>query len=155
MIKMNLILYIFAHSINDNMTKRILSITLLLLANLILVAHEIVPHHHHDDHICIENHACEASSNHESNNTKHTDNDQCCLLKDINVITVRHFDLREEMSLSLLKHLDYNSSYILVETLSGINKYLIPYVCHKDIFRQFLFSEYVNHAIGLRAPPLS
>lgn len=70
------------------MFKQITSIVLLLLANIVLLAHDVIPHHHHENDICFENHACADSHSHESETQDQpSEDDTCCLLAEMVVFT--------------------------------------------------------------------
>jgi hypothetical protein len=73
------------------MVKRLLGISLILFANLILLAHNAIPHHHHPYQVCLVTSHCHsgesASHSHESEMTSHehdgTNENEPCTLKQV------------------------------------------------------------------------
>lgn len=138
------------------MIQKILSISTLLIASIILLAHEVIPHHTHDDHLCIEHNACTNDHQHDSHPTNHpTDKeDQCCLLSNLHILIPGN----------QLNHIFY-SFYGKEEKPNNDHLLFLPEFYHEfhSIFSPLSFRQnpslehhllsYANQVPGLRAPP--
>lgn len=63
--------------------RKTLSILFLLLAGMILLAHDFIPHQHHEDHICFENSSCHAEHDSEPSSSE---DEPCCMLDNIQLV---------------------------------------------------------------------
>lgn len=145
--------------------KRFITFTLLLLANVFLLAHAVLPHVHHDGvvcfslqeikghHHCTEGHTdacdCCCEQNKETSHHHHHNSEGC----DLKEVVVRHDTSDEEIipceSCLLLMYTIYplNDLFLVepeYEARLPYKPYLISYI-----------SPYVGSIQSLRAPPLS
>lgn len=51
---------VYLHRLNYQMIKRLTGISIILLANFILLAHNAIPHHHHPHKVCLATAHCPA-----------------------------------------------------------------------------------------------
>ena len=71
------------------MIRRLIAISFIMLASILLVAHAVVPHHHHNKQICLERSHCihdDLTHGHGPNSGSHShdgeNNHEDCVLKD-------------------------------------------------------------------------
>lgn len=144
--------------------KRYITLVILLLANMVLLAHAILPHTHHDGVVCFsledikDQHSCskfkdisDCCDGHETaQSSHHHHNSEDCDLRDV---IIRQDTNHEEIipceaCLSLLYDIYSLNELFLVapeyEERLAYKPYLISYI-----------SPYVGSTIGLRAPPVS
>jgi len=135
--------------------KKWIALILLLIANLSVVAHNILPHHHHEGVVCLSSmngddccHENECSDEHQKTH-HHCDGNvgECELQKTI----VRHDNVEET-------NLDAPLLLLIIHHCCGLSS------CHmeeSDITTSFrqkpyldsYFTTYVSPTLGLRAPP--
>lgn len=144
--------------------KRFITFTLLLLANLFLLAHSVLPHIHHDgvvcfslheiveEHHCSDKHTdtCDCDCEHDKEKSHHHHNAEDCDLKDI---VMRQNNSDEEIvpckvCLSLMYTIYPLNDLFLVEAEYEAR---LPY---KPYFSSYI-SPYVGSMQSLRAPPVS
>lgn len=140
--------------------KKAIYVSLLLFANIIMLAHAVVPHHHHNGFIVAllesdhdKNHGHDHDHHHSSNPHNHDSNEsseQCALNE---AYTRSDNDLK----FGCYKNYDYGSAKYFVSQ-AGINKF--SFVNDYGLpFRQKPFiasyrSIFSSGSIGLRAPPV-
>ena len=135
--------------------KRVISISFLLLANVIILAHAVIPHHHHDGLIFLLTAAHQEHDDHDGEQD-HTCNYPPC-----------HDGAEECLSSTLFVKLDQNKQLfqqdfeILPCVFSLFLDYSIPQIVDNVglPFRQkpyliFYHTEYISQSLGLRAPPI-
>ncbi len=157
--------YLFAHKIQrKSLMKKITAISLILLANCIILVHAVVPHHHHDCcpsiglvyeteascHCCDVSNLCDcgASTPHTHNSKHSTDG---CKLQDLLSQLVLNTKERELFVQALdTSFQDFYIADLLVYTLpqpeEGVFVYHKPFVISSPTV--FLIDN-----SGLRAPP--
>jgi len=143
--------------------KKALSLSLLLLANIILLAHAAVPHHHHET-ICIcfcNTPYCEGNKgtctheHHDANTTHHENNhnEQCCSIDTIytaeykNIKTSCHVHEKCDCGKTVVYVVPPNSLY----TSDFVDETIIHFRQNPDL--PLFYSEFISQSIGLRAPP--
>lgn len=145
------------------MIKRLLGITIVLFANFILLAHNVIPHHHHPHQVCLVTSHCNSGEStahsHESEMPVHehdsTNGDEPCVLKQIIAVPPNQFRINagEDGSLDFcdpgfpIEFADNdepNCNYIKSGQLIIFPS--IPYLN--------LPSYYISNC-GLRAPPMA
>jgi len=128
---------------------RKISLSFLMLANAILLAHAVIPHHHCDE-MCIASTAT-AHHGHDCDLQSHKDIKFCSL-------TIIYAKFDNEKTVSQSYHSDFHLAPFIFALLPN---YSLPQI-ENDAglpFRQkpYLLSyltEYTSQSIGLRAPPL-
>jgi hypothetical protein len=139
------------------MLKQFTSIVFLLLANIIMLAHDVIPHHHHDDNICFENHSCTANHSHESEapNQPSKDKETCCLLAGTLIFTpASSVEINCPCCESSHNREFFDYSFIAYGSVVGLNFWAqLPFRQnpHKSNNYHFL----ADQTYGLRAPPLA
>ena len=151
--------------------KKTIGIPLLLLANIIILAHAIVPHHHHNGivfSICIflsdnedleYNHAhsqpcthyyCHNSENHEHDEV-FSDN---CLLNDLYLPTNNDKQLLSSDDTDVINYSDYFLLFDVVPNqIIEIQDYgNLPF--RQKPYLTSSYDYYVTHSLGMRAPPV-
>lgn len=140
------------------MVKRSAGLLIVLIVNILLVAHSIIPHHHYGGFAWIqtdhyEDHNDPARIHTEDSDHKHQDhdNDQACLLKQVYLLPVNSFRLDCPLVDHSNQNIDFqpiltNQDYlgnlpsfykIPVPPLIFLGRYPLPVTC----------------CFGLRAPP--
>ena len=143
--------------------KKALSLLLLLLANIILLAHAAVPHHYHETlSICFcHTPYCEDNKgtcthehhNAENNHNENNHNEQCCSIDTIytagykNIKTSCHVHDKCDCGKTVVYALIPNSLY----TSDFIDDTIIHFRQNPNI--PLFFSDFISQSIGLRAPP--
>lgn len=144
--------------------KRLIALTLLMLANIFLLAHVVLPHSHHDgvvcfsleemvhQHHCSHNHvdACDCNCHHAENHHHHGDSEDCNLKE----IVIRQDNNSHHEILPCATCLS------LLYTIYSLNDlYLVvPEYGHRLVQKPYLITyipPYVGTISGLRAPPAS
>ncbi|MDX9880527.1 MAG: hypothetical protein RBS73_00580 [Prolixibacteraceae bacterium] len=139
------------------MIKKLTAYSLILVANIVLLAHAVIPHHHHQSVICIEQKHChDDTSTHEHSNAKpsHQDdgnkNSTSCVLKQSFLVPP-----------SQGKHLksynncsdNYNHDYYLLSNIEYSDlQPIFNVVSYFPLHSSYIIS-FVTSALGLRAPP--
>jgi len=142
------------------MIKKRAAIFLILLANIVFLAHAVVPHHHHESQVCLESCSCQSDcSTHEHNTSAHNhnhDGSDCsvnCVLKQTVVIPSNQ--LRHELKYATGEnhHSPFNNFHAIIinhEQLSFAPKIIsiaqIPLIISSH-------SQFNSGSTGLRAPP--
>lgn len=139
------------------MLSKIVSITLLVIANLILLAHDMIPHHHHDDHVYFEHLTCAAHHSNDSENEKRSadENEACCSLADLLIIPANsRFD---EISCSsctpVLDLGNHNLSLLQSADFEGVIL-LPPLLFRQHPHKSNFYRAFTSLSAGLRAPPV-
>jgi hypothetical protein len=139
------------------MLSKIVSIALLVIANLILLAHDVIPHHHHDEHVCYEHGSCAAHHSNDSENDKRSSDEEeaCCSLADLLIIPANSrleeiafscytsIDDSENHNLALLKNAAFNNAQLL-----------LPLFFRQHPQKSIFFLAFASLSAGLRAPPV-
>ena len=143
------------------MSKKGACITVLLFANLVLLAHAVVPHHHHaKTGICLLDSHCEDHSeadNHASPTSEQDEtpfSEECCLLNN-NVYILVHNPIKNVCRTHVNCDCE-KDSYTLASNTFDIQDFVDNVGIH---FRQkpyvpLFYSEYTSQSMGLRAPPV-
>ena len=126
--------------------KRAISLSFLLIANVILLAHTVVPHHHHENvSICFSQ---TTHHEHEGNPSS----EKCC------VIDNDYTPAENKLKTACHIHIKCNCGQILFALVSNslnIQDFADDTIIH---FRQnpyipLFYSKFISQSIGLRAPP--
>ena len=146
------------HPINYDSVKRAMTLSFLLLANIILLVHAVIPHHHHDLVCCSPNAHCDDNDEtHEhtadSGCQQHDDENKGkeCPLKDVY--------MKPENDKSLVDLNPHNDLQYPVLLLFPV-KSMVKITDLKNLpFRQkpcllFYYTDYLSQSLGLRAPPV-
>jgi hypothetical protein len=142
------------------MIKRTTAILLILLANIILMAHAFVPHHHHKSEVCIDNpygHADSDSHKHsdiEKNNNHDGKNEkEYCVLKEFVAIPINRL-IKE------IKSFDYSDNHVLLDKFHSILldnglKAFVSLIKAKAYLplNTSSYIHFLETSLGLRAPP--
>lgn len=138
------------------MLSKVVSITLLAIANLILLAHDVIPHHHHDDHVCYEHGSCAAHHSNDSENDKRSSDEEeaCCSLADLLIIPANsRFD---ELNCSHCTSILDSGSHdlVLLKTAEFDKTRLLPSLhFRKHPQKTNFYRAFTSLSAGLRAPP--
>ena len=147
--------------------KRNTAIVLVLLANIVLLAHAVIPHHHHDSALCFstthENTCCEHDhgDSHEhhhhspisedANHDSDTDHDFVnCLLNQVFLIPSNHLNL-ESKTLDFDLGVDFVSTDIRISTNNNIAYY--SWIKEFPPLLEHSYPLFIQRSIGLRGPP--
>ena len=146
--------------------KRALSLSCLLLANIILLAHAALPHHHHETisicfcdtthcdnnkETCTHEHHGTETAHHE--HTNYPSSDKCCIIDTI------YTPAQNNIKTSCHQHEKCDCGKMTVYALVSNNLYTSDFVGDTIFhFRQnpyvpLFYSEFISQSIGLRAPP--
>ncbi len=136
------------------MLKQIVTIAFLLIANAVLLVHDVVPHHHHDTHVCFEHNACGSDSSHETQDQEN--DDTCCLLADLQILAPG--SAQHEINCPCCDHdaKHGKDTPVFIHEMQT----QVDFQYNRTCFRQnpFKNSSYLTFAVrsyGLRAPPLA
>jgi hypothetical protein len=142
------------------MFKRAISITFLLLANIILLAHVIIPHHHHTMQVCLVSSHCTEDGDHSNTREGHKDHqhddqgDTQCVLNQIVLIPAN--TLKKDNTLFIANSDDFKADHaqlcLLYFTFKLPEKSSFPSLKNQDEVPS-LFGALISHSLGLRAPP--
>ncbi|MBE0662775.1 MAG: hypothetical protein IH597_09920 [Bacteroidales bacterium] len=139
------------------MLSKVVSISLLVIANLILLAHDVIPHHHHDDHVCFEHGSCATHHSNDSENEQRSadENEACCSLADLLIIPANsRFD--EIISSCCTSFLDSGSQSpaLITNTEFDYSKFLLPLLFRQHPQKTNFYRAFISLSAGLRAPPV-
>ena len=142
------------------MIKRTIAIALLILANIIILAHAVVPHHHHNKQVCLVNSHCINESftdKHGTNQDSHShdgeNNSDDCVLK----LPVVIFSNQWKTDFKFNNKSDHSGPddfhYNLLNSTTEVQ---IPVQSSFNYERitDSSYSSLVSTALGLRAPPV-
>lgn len=139
------------------MLSKVVSIALLVIANLILLAHDVIPHHHHDDHVCYEHGSCAAHHSNDSENEKRTtdENDACCSLADLLIIPAS--SRLKEISCSCCTPVHDSGNHIQgllksTDFYKAMQSLPLPFRQHPQ--KSNFYRAFSSLSAGLRAPPI-
>jgi hypothetical protein len=140
------------------MLKQFTSIVFLLLANTILLAHDVIPHHHHDDtEICFEHHQCEDIHSHDSETPSplSKEKETCCQLAETLVFTpASSVEINCPCCESNHKKDFFDSVLFAYISFDGLIFWAqLPFRQNPYKSNNYLFL--ADHINGLRAPPLA
>ncbi|MDR0333423.1 MAG: hypothetical protein LBI15_08135 [Dysgonamonadaceae bacterium] len=137
--------------------KRAISLSFLLLANIVMLAHAVVPHHYHENTgVCILLHCRDSNEahrheNHHSQNHEHKGN----TLSDECDIDIHAFAKSENNDCCSYINCDCEQIlYTLILDRVSISSFdtKIPFQ-HKPYLISY-HTKYVSQSLGLRAPPI-
>lgn len=142
------------------MIKRTTAIFLILLANIVLLAHAVIPHHHHhNNNVCTESSTCQTDGkSHEHSNCKHNDSSKeqydCCVLKQVVTIPVNQIKPEFKCLICNDDHNDLDTFHFVLFTSwysnSPIECFAVKWKNYKPSFKP----QFVSIGFGLRAPPV-
>lgn len=144
------------------MIKRFLGISIILLANLILLAHNAIPHHHHQHKVCLVSSHCHSgestSQDHESKIPTHEhdspNGDETCTLKQFEAVPPNQLRLNagENDAVNFIDPgIHIESSGNLQSDCSFIKTghlFIFPLIPYNNLPAYYISS------CGLRAPPI-
>ncbi|NQU35230.1 MAG: hypothetical protein HQ521_18545 [Bacteroidetes bacterium] len=142
------------------MFNKILSISFVVIANILLLANLVIPHHHHESEICVDVSHCDSdndkhhdvSSSHKHDHDSNSKNDHCALNQ---VYIVATDNVRQDYSHVIIS----NSNYELPDFLSLFFNYESQ-ASKRDIttnqyyYPSYSYCNFVSTSKGLRAPPI-
>ncbi len=136
------------------MLKQIITIAFLLLANAVLLVHDVIPHHHHDMHVCFEHHACGADHSHETENQEN--DDACCLLADLQILAPAssHHEISCPCCNHDAKHGKDTTVFIHEMQTPGVLIFTRTSFRQNPLNNSFYLT-FALQSFGLRAPPLA
>jgi len=140
------------------MNKQITGLILLIVANIMLLVHAVVSHHYHQNSsICFEKTHCENS--HEKfeyplteHNHKHDGDTDNCLLKQ--AVAVPIYVNKQIYGLDNNSTDHINFQLILFLSDANYNFTFLKNIYSYFSYIKFHYIYFVNHCIGLRAPPV-
>ena len=135
--------------------KKIVSLSFLLLANVVILVHSVVFHHH--DHLtpvvlCVisQEHHCDGTTEHHCHDTENTN--KCCIIENCSL----NAPFTKANSCKLIKPVFNNFDFIInnipanqitqIADLKGLPFRQKPYL-------PLFYSEFISQSMGLRAPP--
>ncbi|MDR0295889.1 MAG: hypothetical protein LBH91_06905 [Prevotellaceae bacterium] len=145
------------------MSKKVVCISALLLANILLLAHAVIPHHHHhedaivcffDAHCndCEEAYGCEQFDFQTYKHEGKPLSDKCCIIDNV------YFSAHNNIKITCRSHINCDCGKVLYALISN-NLNTQDFINGTEIhFRQnpyvpLFYSEFVAQSLGLRAPP--
>jgi hypothetical protein len=138
------------------MLSKVVSITLLVIANMILLAHDVIPHHHHDENVCYEHGSCSAHHSNDSEDEKRSadENEACCSLADILIIPANSRFDEISCSCCTTNHHSENHNLALLNSAEFDNAMLLPpLLFRKHPQKSNFYFAFTSLSSGLRAPP--
>jgi len=136
--------------------KRTISVSFLLFANMVILAHSVVFHHHDCQLfavICAENHNCNENAK-QKNHCDHENHakNSCCVFE--NCLLSKPFTKADDFKLTkpIINNFDIFFIYtpanqtIIITDLTGLPFRQRPYLL-------LFYSDFISQPIGLRAPP--
>ena len=152
--------------------KRIIGLSLLILANIMILAHTVIPHHHHngvETSICFFFCINETTEHHHDHNLSFAHRQHChdaethehddksnddCILRNLYLPSNQGKQLSSLNETDLLNAWDFFPLFI-VATDSNIeikNDANLPFRQKPHLASSY--NHYVTHSLGLRAPPV-
>jgi hypothetical protein len=141
------------------MLKQFTSIVFLLLANIVLLAHDVIPHHHHEENICFEHHhSCPADNSHDSEADElppPEEKEACCMLAELVVFTPTSHSFEISCPCCEIDHhlVTFDFSFIPTYSFAG-SDLSDQYPFRQKPYRINYLLSPANQLHGLRAPPL-
>ena len=141
------------------MFKKVTAFSFILIANIIMLTHDVIPHHHHQKKVCLESEHCvndAAPHNHEQAEHDHqndsNNNPNACFLSEFVFVPSNNtYRLSNYQHYGDNHFKDFHFIHISEDTRISI------LVTKVNIFLPDLIPIYlstVNASIGLRAPPV-
>lgn len=158
------------------MIKKVAAISLILIANLIMLAHAVIPHHHHHEtEICVDtSHYVDHNKCHEHSDADHQHNEdlpsadifhqhehdqnndsQCCLVKPVVILPSNSFELECKSYQAQDNSLHFDNYAFLNKGLSLKTEYPIKRFKELSAILATLYPQISKQSFGLRAPPLA
>ena len=141
------------------MRPRVIPVLFLFVASIILLAHTIVPHHHHDDQACFVSKHCldDKTGNNESENHSHdTDNESCCVLKQVVVTPPQNSRIATGQQLKIKNSENYPAVHyadVLRNDYDPLPDFNIRHLNFYDCISPYTLI--LHNSRGSRAPPIS
>ena len=137
--------------------KRAISLSFLLVANVIVLAHAIVLHHHHEDtSICFNNSHCQdCKETHDSQtNDRNSYPGKCSIIIDDNYTPASNY-----LNISCHLHNKCDCTHILyalISTTLYTGDFVADLIIHfrQNPFIPLFYSDFISQSLGLRAPPV-
>ena len=138
------------------MAKRTIGISLILLANIVLLVHAFVLHHHHENRVCFEtNHCTDDHTKHDhqpsEHNHKHDGNSDNCILKQAIAIPAQLYKQIYHYYDNYSERGNFQFVLLTSNTNNSVNVPIFTFTYPS--FHKYQSLYFVNHCIGLRAPP--
>lgn len=138
--------------------KRKITILIVLLANLIFLAHTVIPHHHHHAELCFAS----SHSNTETSAHQHDDccpheekqeipSDRCCVLQDAAAIPADQ--VKASPKISIEPYSAPGGLWAIEQVEIKQNLLFAGFIRSYTPSEVSLYSQYILRSIGLRAPP--
>ncbi|MDR0795238.1 MAG: hypothetical protein LBE79_04185 [Tannerella sp.] len=146
--------------------KKVISLSLFLLANIILLVHTVIPHHHHaNEIICFYDSHCENSQEACANeyqdaqtghheHKRNASSEKCCVIDDSYTFTHNNLktschpykkcDCGKKIFYSLISNVFYSSDFVNDPEIHFRQNPFVP----------LFYSVFISQSIGLRAPPV-
>ena len=131
---------------------------LMILANIVLLAHAVVPHHHHHEQVCIESACCQEDipdhgHNSPQDNHQHDDskNSGTCILKQAIALPSN----LGKQELKYIESTDSPSHFFLFTLNNEASETVTPAILNTVFATEsrFSYTDYITSSAGLRAPP--
>jgi hypothetical protein len=139
------------------MLSKVVSISLLVIANLVILAHDVIPHHHHDDYVCFEHGSCAA---HHANDSEHgklpgSEDEACCILDNLLIIPANsRYDKIISSSSIILPDSGNHGFALLANAQFDFTKLLLPLLFRQHSQKLNFYHAFTSLSAGLRAPPV-
>jgi hypothetical protein len=136
--------------------KKAISLSFLLLANIVMLAHAVVPHHYHENTgVCVMSHCRDSNEahRHENNHSQKHEHGGNALSDECSV-DIHVFTKNDNNNCCLHSYCDCEQIlYTLILDRVSISNFdiKIPFQ-HKPYLLSY-HTEYISQSLGLRAPP--
>jgi hypothetical protein len=141
------------------MIKKLAAYSLILIANIVLLAHAVIPHHHHHLVVCIVNTHCHDDSlahNHDFSPKDHehdgNTNSNTCVLKQAVVIPTSQDKLFKSCDNCTNSH---NHNFYILPNFEFADLLPVSEVASNIPELSFFITPFVRLILRLRAPPIA
>ena len=142
------------------MFNKLISISFVVIANILLLANLVIPHHHHESEVCVVVSHCESdnekhddsSSSHKHDHDSNSKTDHCALNQ---VYIVATDNVRQDYSHVIISISNYDlPDFLALFLLNEGQASKREITSRLDYYPIYSYYNFVSTSIGLRAPPI-
>ena len=147
---------------NKSMFRRVVAISLMFLANIVLLAVTVVPHHHHGDMICFTvSHCCghehDTDCSHNEHNPSHAHEHHgdagCCNVEEWLLPNIEPNDKHSYFCYCVTCDSGHDLFISIIPQFLEFSSQTECLPFRQAPFEETYISVYVSQTLGLRAPP--
>ncbi|NQU33935.1 MAG: hypothetical protein HQ521_11920 [Bacteroidetes bacterium] len=142
------------------MFNKIISISFVVVANILLLANLVIPHHHHESEICVDVSHCESDNvKHDDSSTKHdhdhdsTSKTDHCALNQVYIVATDN--VKQDYSSFIFSCSNYElSDYLALLFHDESQESQLDITFNEYHYSLNSYYNFISTSKGLRAPPI-